>query len=102
MPGLSKDQCGWNLFNPIFRNLSAHDTLSYGKGTEHTKDRMMATRALLTGHFPTIGDIECLEIVRHWLGEMGIPFDVAPLVAPLPAVRKTADHVSETAFGDAS
>ncbi len=62
----------------------------------------MARRALLTGHFSTIGDIECLEIVRHWLGEMGIRDDVAPLVAPSPAARKTADHVSETAFGDAS
>jgi hypothetical protein len=39
---------------------------------------MMARRALLTGHFSTVGDIECLEIVRHWLGEMGIPYDIAP------------------------
>lgn len=38
----------------------------------------MARWALLTGHFSTVGDIECLEIVRHWLGEMGIPYDVAP------------------------
>jgi hypothetical protein len=102
MPGLSKDQCGWNLFNPIFRNLSAHDTLSDGKGTEHTKDRMMARRALLTGHFSAIGDITCLEIVRHWLGKMGGPDNVGLLVAPSPAARKIADHVSETAFGDAS
>lgn len=38
---------------------------------------MMARRALLTGHFSTVGDIECIEIVRHWLGAMGIPYDVA-------------------------
>ena len=62
----------------------------------------MARRALLTGHFSAIGDIKCLEIVRHWLGKMGGPDNVALLVAPSPAARKIADHVSETAFGDAS
>mgnify|MGYP001252805369 FL=1 len=62
----------------------------------------MARRALLTGTFSAIGDIKCIEIVRHWLGEMGGPDNVVLLVAPSPTVRKTAGHVSETAFGDAS
>jgi hypothetical protein len=52
---------------------------------------MMARRALLTGHFSTIGDIECLEIVQHWLDEMSIPYDVAPFSksvrAKLPGAR---------------
>lgn len=38
----------------------------------------MARRALLTGHYSTIGDIECIEIVRHWLGESGMLHDMAP------------------------
>ena len=60
----------------------------------------MARRALLAGHFSTIGDIECLEIVRHWLGEIGMPFDVAPFSesvrAKLPGARDfiTVDPVA--------
>ncbi|MEK7349244.1 MAG: polysaccharide pyruvyl transferase family protein [Nitrospirota bacterium] len=46
---------------------------------------MMARRALLTGHFSTVGDIECLEIVRHWLGGMGISCDVAPFAESVRA-----------------
>lgn len=38
----------------------------------------MTKRALLTGHFSTIGDIESLEIIQAWLDEIDIPYDVAP------------------------
>jgi hypothetical protein len=40
---------------------------------------LRATRALLVGHFSTVGDIESLDIVRQWLGEMDMLYDVAPL-----------------------
>lgn len=54
----------------------------------------MTRRALLTGHFSTVGDIECLEIVRQWLGEIGMPDDVAPFSesvrAKLPEARDLA------------
>lgn len=30
------------------------------------------------GHFSTVGDIECLQIVSRWLDQIGIPYDVAP------------------------
>ena len=35
-------------------------------------------RALVVGHFSTIGDIESLEFVRGALGEQGIACDIAP------------------------
>ena len=40
----------------------------------------MATpqRALLAGHFSTIGDIESLEAVQSWLGKLDMAYDVAP------------------------
>jgi len=38
----------------------------------------MRGRALLTGHFTTVGDVDCLEVVRGWLDAAGIPCDVAP------------------------
>lgn len=39
---------------------------------------MNILRALLTGHFSTVGDIESLELVRSWIEDIGIPYDVAP------------------------
>lgn len=59
---------------------------------------MTTRRALLVGHFSTVGDIECLEIIQHWLGEMGIPHEVAPFAesvrAKLPGASDFAgvDH----------
>lgn len=38
---------------------------------------MTARRALLLGHFSTMGDIECLEVAKGWLSEAGIPFDIS-------------------------
>ena len=38
----------------------------------------MSNRALLIGHFTTVGDVECLDIVRSWLDEGDISYDVAP------------------------
>ena len=37
---------------------------------------MYTKKALLLGHFSTIGDIESLEVVQNWLVEMGISYDV--------------------------
>ena len=39
---------------------------------------MNISRALLTGHFTTVGDIESLQIVQSWLNGSGINYDVAP------------------------
>jgi hypothetical protein len=39
---------------------------------------MSEKRALLVGHFTTVGDTECLEIVCRWLDEISVPYDVAP------------------------
>jgi len=38
----------------------------------------MNKKALVMGHFSTVGDIECLQIVSRWLDQLGIPYDVAP------------------------
>lgn len=38
----------------------------------------MKNRALLIGHYTTVGDIEVLRRVEKWLNELSIPFDVAP------------------------
>lgn len=46
---------------------------------------MKATRALLVGHFSTVGDIESLELVQGWLDEIGIAYDVAPFSASVRA-----------------
>ncbi|MGI9334143.1 MAG: polysaccharide pyruvyl transferase family protein [Gammaproteobacteria bacterium] len=39
---------------------------------------MSARKVLLAGHFSTIGDIESLDIVRQWVRELDLTFDVAP------------------------
>ncbi len=39
---------------------------------------MISRRALLIGHFSTVGDIESLDIVSKWLSELGFPYDIAP------------------------
>lgn len=38
----------------------------------------MIKKALITGHFSTVGDLECLHIVRRWLDQLGISYDVGP------------------------
>lgn len=38
----------------------------------------MTKKALLTGHFSTIGDIECLDLVRDWLKVLSIAYDTVP------------------------
>src|SRR5262245_21691067 len=37
-----------------------------------------ARRALVLGFFTTVSDLECLELIRHWLDEARIACDVAP------------------------
>ena len=37
-----------------------------------------ARRAILMGHFSTVGDMECLGIVRRWLDQAHIACDIAP------------------------
>lgn len=39
---------------------------------------MTNRRALLMGHFSTVGDIESLETVRHWLEDLDLPYDIMP------------------------
>jgi hypothetical protein len=39
---------------------------------------MNSPKALLTGFFSTVGDMDCLEIVKSWLQEENIEFDVMP------------------------
>jgi hypothetical protein len=46
---------------------------------------METKRALLTGHFSTVGDIESLEVVQQWLHDLGIAYDVAPFAASVRA-----------------
>jgi hypothetical protein len=58
---------------------------------------MSARRALLTGHFSTVGDIESLDIVREWMIELGIEFDVAPFAK---SVRSRMDGVLDLADVD--
>lgn len=35
-------------------------------------------RALIVGHFSTVGDVECVEAVKTWCAGAGLPADVAP------------------------
>lgn len=39
---------------------------------------MSARRALIIGHFSTVGDLEVLNVVRSHLDRLSIPYDVAP------------------------
>lgn len=39
---------------------------------------VMIKKALITGYFSTVGDVECLHIVRRWLDQLSISYDVAP------------------------
>lgn len=38
----------------------------------------MKQKAILTGFFSTIGDIECLEVIQAWLTDQNIDFDTVP------------------------
>jgi len=40
-------------------------------------------RALLTGFFSTVGDVDCLDVVRAHLDRLTFPYDVAPYRAPI-------------------
>ncbi|MBL8537396.1 MAG: hypothetical protein JNM59_08335 [Hyphomonadaceae bacterium] len=42
-------------------------------------------RALIIGHFSTVGDIESLEAVKDWCASAGLPFDIAPYSKSLQA-----------------
>jgi hypothetical protein len=44
----------------------------------NTPDHISAKRALLIGHYSTVGDIEVLRYVENLLNELSIPFDVSP------------------------
>lgn len=44
-----------------------------GKGV-----RMQVRYALILGHFSTVGDVECLETVKHWCKRADLPYDIAP------------------------
>lgn len=52
-------------------------------------------RALLTGFFTTVGDVDCLDLVRAHLDHLGVPYDVAPF---RPSIREAmagaVDHRS--------
>lgn len=39
---------------------------------------MKTKKTLIMGFFSTVGDVECLDIVRCWLKELDMPYDVAP------------------------
>jgi hypothetical protein len=42
-------------------------------------------RALILGFFTTVGDLESLEVVRHWLADANIASDVAPYAETIRA-----------------
>lgn len=42
-------------------------------------------RALIVGHFSTIGDVECLDAVKEWCADAGLACDVAPYSKSLQA-----------------
>lgn len=39
---------------------------------------MRLRRALILGHFSTVGDVESLEVVKGWCNNAQLPYDVAP------------------------
>lgn len=46
---------------------------------------MTLRRALIVGHFSTIGDVECLEAVQEWCAAADLVYDVAPYSKSLQA-----------------
>ncbi|HVK80968.1 MAG TPA: hypothetical protein VM915_10155, partial [Verrucomicrobiae bacterium] len=46
---------------------------------------MAPQRALIVGHYSTIGDVECLEAVKAWCAAAALPYDVAPYSKSLQA-----------------
>lgn len=62
---------------------------------------MKMTRALLIGHFSTVGDIESLNLVQCWLNEISIPYDVVPFFESVRTkMRGVSDlsHVAPNAY----
>jgi len=55
----------------------------------------MRQTALLTGHFTTIGDIECLEIVQEWVEELGISTQVSPFIESVQPSLKNSIPLEE-------
>ena len=51
---------------------------------------MNTKRALLTGHFSTVGDIESLTVVQSWLRDLGIAYDIAPFAESVRAAMPGA------------
>lgn len=54
---------------------------------------MRKPRALLTGHFSTVGDIESLVVVRDWLDELKIASDVAPFTESVRRAMPDTVHI---------
>lgn len=52
-------------------------------------------RALLTGHFSTVGDIESLDLVRDWLDEINMPYDMAPFKKKIRERMRNVINLSE-------
>ncbi|MFQ5588403.1 MAG: polysaccharide pyruvyl transferase family protein [Nitrospiria bacterium] len=55
----------------------------------------MKTRALLVGHFSTVGDIESLDLVRGWLEEIDVDYDIAPFKASVGKQMRGVVDASE-------
>lgn len=49
---------------------------------------MSSKCALLVGHFTTVGDTECLDIVCNWLDEISVPYDIAPFFEKVTRLMK--------------
>jgi len=58
---------------------------------------MKHLRALLIGHFTTVGDIESLELIQSWLKESEVPYDIAPFYE---SARKKMSGTRELALLD--
>lgn len=58
-------------------------------------------KAILTGFFSTVGDIECLEVVQKWLSDQNIDFDVVPYhddIVPFISGSKYKSQIDPNAY----
>lgn len=56
---------------------------------------MQVRRALILGHFSTVGDVECLEVVKGWCKKAGLPYEIAPYSNRLRRTMNGAINPSE-------
>jgi hypothetical protein len=60
-----------------------------------TSAKRESRRALILGFFTTVGDLECLEVIRHWLDEAHIACDIAPYAEAIRSAMPGAVDVRQ-------